>query len=124
MPEWAKRGSDHAETGRRPEMHAAGCWRSNSPGLESAERIRVEITQEDIDGGCGANCEHPLTKVLMRATKTQWRFVEPIMLVEKVAPFRTLILESELMMKLWDCKNGDCALPLECELDLLLPFRD
>ncbi len=88
------------------------------------QKIRVQITQEDIAAWAQGPCPHPLVDALRRSTQTSWRLVEPIMIVEKAAPYRTLVLCSDLLLCLVDCKNGSTALPYECEVKLILPFYD
>ena len=87
-------------------------------------KISVKIIQEDIDVWRDGHDQHPLVGGLKRATNTCWRWVEPIMIVEKEPPFRTLVLNSHLLLKLLDCKNGDCPVPLECEVELMSPFSE
>ncbi len=88
------------------------------------EKICLKITEDDIGAWSQAQCPHPLVTALKRATQTSWRLVEPVMVVEKAAPYRSLILGSDLMTHLWDCKNGDTPLPCDCEIELMLPFSD
>ena len=88
------------------------------------EKIRVQITQEDIAAWNEAQCPHPLIGALRRCTQTFWRMVESNMVVEKAAPYRTLVMHSDLLMRLLDFKSGHASLPCECEIELVLPFYD
>ena len=91
---------------------------------DSSVKIRVKITSDDIADWRKTPCQHPLVEVLRRATHTNWRMIDSIMVAEREPPFRTVYLGSDLMLQLLDCKNGYGADSLECEMELFLPFCD
>lgn len=101
----------------------AGVGRDTTRPGNSA-KIRVQIIQEDIDAWQTLPGHHPLLDALKRITHTPWRLIESIIIVEKVPPYRTVVLHCGLLMKLLDCKNGDASVPFEEEIELLLPFQE
>lgn len=91
--------------------------------MANREKVRVQITQNDIENW-RQSAVHPLSRALWRCTNTHWRAIDSIMLVEKVPPFRSVYLGSELLLQLHDCKRGEQVLPLDCELELRSPFTE
>jgi hypothetical protein len=95
-----------------------------TPHIGNTQKIHVLITEEDISGWQDSPIRHPLISALMRFTQTPWHFVEPILLLEKAPPYRSLFLDSRIKAKLQRCKNREYDFPFDCEVELLLPLLD
>ena len=88
------------------------------------ESIRVQITQEDIEDWLEKKTCDPLLSALNRATETPWRLAEINCAVERVAPYRTMILRSEVLSQYRAHKISHTPTPFEFESELISPFRD
>jgi hypothetical protein len=99
---------------------------SNFPAAEAAmqDLIRVQITKEDIEIWQSDQKNDPLLRALKRATQTPWRMAEINMAVERVAPFRTLILRSEVLSLCREYKITRTLSPFEFETELISPFTN
>lgn len=88
------------------------------------ESVRVEITPEDIELWKRDPGQEPLLRALQRATHTPWRLVEINMLIEKVAPYRTMILRSEILGRCREHIISSRVVPFAFETELLSAYAD
>ena len=86
------------------------------------ESIRVQITEEDIAAWKNQEIGDPLLAALKRATQTPWRLAELNCAVESAAPYRILILRSDMLTLCRAHKTAHDPQPFEFETELISPF--
>ena len=88
------------------------------------ESIHVKITLEDIEAWQKKEVSDPLLPALKRVTRTSWRLAEMNCAVERVAPYRTLILRSDVLSQCRAHKTSHALAPFEFESELISPFSE
>jgi len=88
------------------------------------QSILVKITHDDIEFWKRDQTHEPLLNALHRITQTPWRMTEINKVSENAAPFRTLILRSDVVIRCREHILAGEISPFEFEAELQSPFSD